>query len=131
MRINQKRLVGSGNSILFWYDIWVGEVPFYILFPNLFAEAKSSGLITLAQVWNNGNIKISLTRGASLLLRREKAEVISIITSLSANFLGHDSAVWSLTSIDMYTVRSMYLFFYAYWFFKLKFAVSVGFEIIS
>jgi hypothetical protein len=88
MRINQKRLVGSGNSILFWYDIWFGEVPFYILFPNLFAKAKSLVLITLAQVWNNGNIKIPLTRGASLLLCRKKTEVILIIT-LSANFLSH------------------------------------------
>jgi hypothetical protein len=63
MRINQKRLVSSGTSILFWYDVWFGEVPFYILFSNLFAKAKSSRVITVAQVWNNDNIKIPLTRG--------------------------------------------------------------------
>jgi hypothetical protein len=41
MRINLKRLLGSGDSILFWFDVWYGEVPFYILFPNLFANAKT------------------------------------------------------------------------------------------
>jgi hypothetical protein len=50
MCINQKRLVGYGISILFWYDVRFGEVPFYILFPHIYAKAKSSGVITLAQV---------------------------------------------------------------------------------
>jgi hypothetical protein len=111
MCISLKRLVGSGESILFWFDVWYGEVPFYILFPNHFAKAKTPGLITMEQVWNKGNVKIPLTREASLLLRREKFEVISILTSLSDNFCGQDSAVWSLTSSGIYTVRSMYLFY--------------------
>jgi hypothetical protein len=74
------------NLYYFWFDVWYGEVPFYILFPNLFAKAKTPGLITMEQVWNKGNVKIPLTREASLLLRREKLEVISILTSLSDNF---------------------------------------------
>jgi hypothetical protein len=111
MHINLKRLVGSGKSILFWFDVWFGEVPFYILFSNLFAKAKTPGVITVAQVWNNGNVKIPLTKGASLLLRWEKSEVISILSSLSDNFRGQDSAVWSLTPPGVYTVQWIYLFF--------------------
>jgi hypothetical protein len=30
MRINLKRLVGSGESILFWFNVWFGEVFFFI-----------------------------------------------------------------------------------------------------
>jgi hypothetical protein len=66
MRINMKYLVGPGHNILFWFDIWYGELPFYIKYPNLFAKAKSPLTITLAQIWNLGNFKIPLTRGASL-----------------------------------------------------------------
>jgi hypothetical protein len=68
MQFNMKSSVGTGNNILFWFDIWYGEVPFYIQFPNLFSKAKSPLALTVAQVWNLGNFKISLTRGASLLL---------------------------------------------------------------
>jgi hypothetical protein len=39
MRISLKCLLGSSNSILFWFDVWYREVPFYIVFPNLFAKA--------------------------------------------------------------------------------------------
>jgi hypothetical protein len=50
MRINMKFLVGSSTNILFCFDIWYGEVLFYIQFPNLFAKAKSPLTLTVAQV---------------------------------------------------------------------------------
>jgi hypothetical protein len=50
MHINLKRLVGSDKSILFWFDVWFGEIPFYILFSNLFAKAKTPGVIIVAHV---------------------------------------------------------------------------------
>jgi hypothetical protein len=37
--------------------------------------------------------------------------VISIIDTLSANFVGYDTTIWSLDSKGVFTVRSMYLFF--------------------
>jgi hypothetical protein len=63
-------------------------VSLHLIFSNLFAKAKSSEIVTMAQVWNSDNINIPLTRGASLLLRKEKAQVISFLTALSNNFLG-------------------------------------------
>jgi hypothetical protein len=48
MRISLKRLVGSGDSILFWFDVWYGEIPFYILLSNLFAKDKTPWVITVA-----------------------------------------------------------------------------------
>jgi hypothetical protein len=32
MRINLKHLVGSSNFIIFWYDVWFGEVSFTSFF---------------------------------------------------------------------------------------------------
>jgi hypothetical protein len=100
---------------LFWFDIWYGEVPFYIQYPNLFAKTKSPLTITMAQVWNLGNFKIPLTRGASLLLRAEKAQVHYIMVDLSLNFVGNDSCVWSLDTKGIFSIRSLYLFFYEWW----------------
>jgi hypothetical protein len=45
-------LVGTGNNILFWIDIWYGEFRFYIQFPNLFAKVKSPLTLTVAHIWN-------------------------------------------------------------------------------
>jgi hypothetical protein len=50
MCINMKFLVGSSTNILFWFDIWYGEVPFYIQFSNLFAKTKSPLSLTMAQI---------------------------------------------------------------------------------
>jgi zinc-binding in reverse transcriptase len=111
MHINMKSLVGTGQNILFWFDIWYGEILFYIQFPNLFAKAKSPLTLTVVQVWNLGNFNVPLTRGASLLLRAEKAHVHSIMVDLSVNFVGNDSCVWSLDTKGIFLVRSMYLFF--------------------
>jgi hypothetical protein len=55
-----------------------------------------------------------------VILRKEKYEAIDILSSLSGNFYGQDSAIWSLTPSGIYTVRSMYLFF-----------MNTGFSIIT
>jgi hypothetical protein len=45
------------------------------------------------------------------LLRAEKAHIHSIMVDLSVNFIGNGSCVWSLNTKDIFSVRSMYLFF--------------------
>jgi hypothetical protein len=52
-----------------------------IQFPNLFQKAKFDSTLTLAQVFNNGNIHIPLTCGGGLELRREKAMLLDILTN--------------------------------------------------
>jgi hypothetical protein len=31
--------VGDGSRILFWHDVWCGDLPFKLLFPKLFTIA--------------------------------------------------------------------------------------------
>jgi hypothetical protein len=50
MQINMKLLVSTDTNILFWFDIWYGEVPFYIQFFHLFAKTKSPLTTTVAQI---------------------------------------------------------------------------------
>lgn len=83
MRIVMTSIVGTGDTILFWHDVWYGICLLAMQFPNFYGKAKFTNTITVAQVWNQGRITISLFRGASLLLRREKDIVMAILNSLS------------------------------------------------
>jgi hypothetical protein len=40
----------NGATVLFWCDVWYGDVPLFIYFPNLFAKAKSSDIVIVAPV---------------------------------------------------------------------------------
>jgi zinc-binding in reverse transcriptase len=68
-------------------------------------------VLTLAHVWNNCAIKILLMRGLVYYCVGRNLRSFSLFSTLSANFIGHDSTVWFLTSTGIYTVRSMYIFF--------------------
>jgi zinc-binding in reverse transcriptase len=48
--------------------------------------------------------------GASLDLRREKAELLIILTNLSLDPTKSDTVVWGLLGIGLFIVHSMYLF---------------------
>jgi hypothetical protein len=54
------RIVGSGDTINFWHDIWYNNYPLSMHFPLVYAKTKYAN-ITLAEVWNSGNIKLHLT----------------------------------------------------------------------
>jgi hypothetical protein len=77
-----------GRALLIYFDLMfgMGTYHFHMRFPHLFIKAKNSLIVTVAQVWNSGNIKISLTRCTSLLLWGEKTQVISILHNLSPIF---------------------------------------------
>jgi hypothetical protein len=47
----------------------------------LFKKAKFVDSISLAQIWNCCNIRIPLTRGSILELRKEKADLLAIMSS--------------------------------------------------
>lgn len=57
-----------GEHTLVWHGGWSGAVQF----PHLYAKSKNEKFLTVAQVRNNGNIKVPLTRGANKLSREEK-----------------------------------------------------------
>lgn len=61
------RIVGKGNGTLFWHDTRYGHASLAIKFPHLFAKALRETTLTVAQIWNKGNMLIPLSGGASRL----------------------------------------------------------------
>jgi hypothetical protein len=62
MRLCMKKVVQNGQDTLFWFDNWYNDSALSVQFPILYSKAKVIDSLTLAQVWNGGNVKISLTR---------------------------------------------------------------------
>jgi zinc-binding in reverse transcriptase len=64
---------------------------------------------SLHEVWNDGNFKLNLTRGASIAMRHEKTQLLSSLSSLSLTTTV-DSAVWLWDPTGLYIVNSLYNF---------------------
>jgi hypothetical protein len=43
--------IGNGSKVLFWHDVWCGEIPLKTLFPELFLIARGK------DAWVEKNIK--------------------------------------------------------------------------
>jgi hypothetical protein len=56
-----------------------------------------------------GQLKLNLTRGASLIMRQEKSQILVILNSLTLTF-NNDSAIWLWKSHGIYTIKSLYNF---------------------
>jgi hypothetical protein len=91
--------VGDGSRVLFWYDVWCGEIPLKTLFLELFAIAcsKDEWVEENMQI-QNGNIlwNILFTR----LVHDWEVEVVSrffeLLYSLKVRYEGEVKFVGSL-----------------------------------
>jgi zinc-binding in reverse transcriptase len=100
--------MGNDQTINFWLDNWYTDYPLSLMFPHVYAKIKSS-FMSLSEVWNEGHIKLNLTRGASLLMRQEKAQIIFILNALQFT-TENDSAIWLWEANYFYTIKSLYNF---------------------
>jgi hypothetical protein len=74
----------------------------------VYAKIKSF-LVSLHEVWNGGNIKLNLSRGASLAMHQEKTQLLSNLSSLSFTTTV-DSVVWLWDPSGAYTIKSLHIF---------------------
>jgi hypothetical protein len=84
-------------------------VSFAIVFFTLYVKIKFANTLTVAVVWNNGQIKIPLFSGASLTLRQEKSAVIEILSTFPFT-TQQDIVFWSFLSSSLFIVHSIYIF---------------------
>jgi len=52
LRIIVRYKVGDGSKVLFWHDVWCGELPLKVLFPELFTIGCGK------DVWVEENMQI-------------------------------------------------------------------------
>jgi hypothetical protein len=57
LSIDSFKIIGNREAINFWHDTWHGNGPLTLQFPIIYAKVKNDR-VTLAQVWNAGNIKL-------------------------------------------------------------------------
>jgi zinc-binding in reverse transcriptase len=108
VQLGAKRIVGNGSSVNFWLDTWVNDFPLSLQYPLVYAKTKSAKP-SVRDVWNNGNIKLNLCRGASTTMRHEKRQIITLLNSVQ--FTPElDSAIWMWESAGYYSIKSMYNF---------------------
>lgn len=81
-----------------------------IQLPALFEKAKYIDTLTVAQVYNSGNLKLPLSRGASLQLRQEKQYIFDVLLHHDFQWDIEDDIIWELTAHKTFTVHSLYLF---------------------
>jgi hypothetical protein len=77
-------------------------------FSLVFVKVKNDRL-TLSQVYNHDNIKLSLTRGVSSAMSLEKNKLLTTCQSLYLSQQA-DSALWHLDNLGVYNVHSLYRF---------------------
>jgi hypothetical protein len=89
-------------------DNWYNNFSLSLHFPLVYAKTKSY-VVSLCEVWNEGIIKLNLTRGASVAMRREKSQLISILHTLSFSH-ERDFTLWLWEPNGFYSIKSMYHF---------------------
>jgi hypothetical protein len=92
VQLGAKMIVGNGSSVNFWLDTWVNDFPLSLQYPLVYAKTKSVKA-SVKNVWNNGNIKLNLCRGANTTMRQEKRHIITLLNSVQ--FTPElDSTIW-------------------------------------
>jgi hypothetical protein len=108
LAIGAFRAIGEGTTIYFWHDTWHDNYPLSLYFLLVYAKVKNDK-VTLAQVWNLGNIKLHLTRGVSSAMQVENNKLLLLLRSVQFQ-LQPNSAIWHLEKSSLYTVHSLYKF---------------------
>ncbi|KHN42954.1 hypothetical protein glysoja_007484 [Glycine soja] len=105
--------VGDGQSILFWYNKWLGSEPLKDAFPELFA-ISSQQLVSVGNAgsWRRDQWTWGLTWKRQLNPNEEESlhslETILVDVHLVAE--SHDRWKWSLHNSKLFTVRNNSIF---------------------
>ncbi|XP_039687924.1 uncharacterized protein [Medicago truncatula] len=101
------KLVGDGSNTLFWFDRWLGDVPFNRRFARLF-DLTTNKMCTVADMyrlgWEEG--------GDAWVWRRRlwawEEECRSLLDNVRLRLNVLDRWQWDPDTIDVYTVRGVY-----------------------
>ncbi|XP_026410707.1 uncharacterized protein LOC113305930 [Papaver somniferum] len=69
-------IVGNGNSIYFWNDVWVGEQSLAVLFPTLFHLSKKKNAVIKDLISSEGAWDLNFARS---LNENEMLEVVNLL----------------------------------------------------
>jgi len=113
MRIKEEVLakgsfdIKDGTTARFWDDTWVGDKPLKVRYPSLYNIVRDPHA-TVAKIMNTSPLNISFGRA---LVDNKLTEWLSLVANISHVELvdGSDHFISSLTRLDLFSVRSLYL----------------------
>jgi hypothetical protein len=100
-------IVGNGESVWFWEDIWLGDRPLSAQYPSLFNIVRHKN-ISVASVLAQVPLNIEFRRA---LTGRRWDRWLSLLHKLVDVHLNDTSNLfrWKLVPSGLYSVKSMYL----------------------
>jgi len=110
---NTRRIVGDGRGTLFWYDTWVGDVPFRSKFPRLFdlAVNKEQTVEEMMRLgWEPGGGAWDWRRRLLAWEEESVRECYVMLHNVVLQASSTNTWWWLLDPIHGYTVRGTYHF---------------------
>jgi hypothetical protein len=103
--------IGNGSKVLFWHDVWCGEIPLKILFPDLFliARRKDAWVEEIMQR-QNGTIlwNIMFSRSVHDWEVEAVSRFFGMLYTLKVSSEGEDKLCWVPARKKSFEVKSYY-----------------------
>jgi hypothetical protein len=98
--------VNNGKSVIFWEDVWEGEVPLKLIFPKLYEYSGEQNCL-VSECWDSGEWVMDFARPLS---QNEARQWDSLLVLLQNSHIidSNDSVKWVLEKSGRYTTKSMY-----------------------
>lgn len=104
--IGINKILGNGESILFWFDRWTSESSLKILFPDLFEIAVKSNIL-VAQIFSEGIYNIQFRRQLTGYLVDKFYSLMDHIAQFNPS-ISIDTIVWRWDVNGVFSVQSYY-----------------------
>jgi hypothetical protein len=107
-------ILGNGEKIRFWHDVWIGGCPLKIAYPNIF-EISNQQEWTVRRILEFGLTNLSFRRSFGSREDNEWLELSHLLEGVSLTE-GNDSVKWVLEKSGIFTTSLMYreLTFFGY-----------------
>jgi hypothetical protein len=98
--------VNSGDDVQFWEDVWVGDVPLKLVFPDLYEQCGRK-MCRVSDCWNEDEWTMKFSRPTSAAEAEQWDSMLIMLQSMLITG-GKDDVRWVLEKSGVYTTRSMY-----------------------
>ncbi|XP_035836925.1 uncharacterized protein LOC110893297 isoform X1 [Helianthus annuus] len=110
LKIASSAVLANGRSILFWLDSWADQVPFYIMFPDLF-KAETNKVCLVADRMTSGDDGLVFNWAwmrpvLDVIENNQFQQLLGIIGGLGLS-MGRDKWVWKYEDNGMFSVASI------------------------
>nr|XP_043614188.1 uncharacterized protein LOC122586145 [Erigeron canadensis] len=100
--------VGNGSSILFWHDIWSGNLPFALKFPHLF-NLECDKRVSVCNRWRDNKLLHNWRR--NVRGGAEETELKELVSALNSVEFSNDVDKWvfSVDNLNEFSVKEIRL----------------------